>query len=116
MAFKPREHHLRKSTPSNYKKAISYINVIIFVDCEIGDGTERRQCSQLERTGSKASPPSSSQYTLLLGRKAMANLDSVLKQQRPFAYRDPYSQSYVVMYSSESWTIRKVEGQRIDAF
>ena len=116
MAFKPRELHLRKSTPSNYKKAISYINVIIFVDCEIGDGTERRQCSQLERTGSKASPPSSSQYTLLLGRNAMANLDSVLKQLRPFAYRDPYSQSYVVMYSSESWTIRKVEGQRIDAF
>ena len=92
------------------------MSFFIFVDCEIGDGTERRQRSQLELTGSKPSPPSSSQYTLLLGRKAMANLDSVLKQQRPFAYRDPYSQSYVVMYSSENWTIKKVEGQRIDAF
>ena len=32
---------------------------------------------------------------LLLGRKAMTNLDSVLKKQRHhFANQDPYSQSY----------------------
>ena len=32
---------------------------------------------------------------LLLGRKAMTNLDSVLKSRHYFAYKDPYSQSYV---------------------
>ena len=37
---------------------------------------------------------------LLLGRKAMTNLDSILKKQFP-----------VVMYGCESWTIKKTEGQ-----
>ena len=32
---------------------------------------------------------------LLLGRKAMTNLDSVLKSRHYFAYKDLYSQSYV---------------------
>ena len=31
---------------------------------------------------------------LLLGRKAMTNLDSVLKSRHYFAYKGPYSQSY----------------------
>ena len=31
---------------------------------------------------------------LLLGRKAMTNLNSILKQQYHFANKDPYSQSY----------------------
>ena len=31
---------------------------------------------------------------LLLGRKAMTNLSSILKQQYHFANKDPYSQSY----------------------
>ena len=49
---------------------------------------------------------------LLLGRKSMTNLDSILK------YRD-ISQSYVfpvVMYGCESHTIKKADSQRIDAF
>ena len=57
---------------------------------------------------------------LLLGRKPMTNLDSILKNKRHhFANKGPYSQSYgfpVVMYSYESWTIKKAECQRIDAF
>ena len=57
---------------------------------------------------------------LLLGRKAMTNLDSILKNKRHhFANKGPYSQSYgfpVVMYSYERWTIKKAECQRIDAF
>ena len=44
---------------------------------------------------------------MLLGRKAMINLDSVLKN------RDI---SIVIMYRCESWTIKKAEHQRIDAF
>ena len=57
---------------------------------------------------------------LFLGRKAMTNVDSILKSQRHyFANKGPYSQSYgfpVVMYGSESWIIKKAESQRIDAF
>ena len=54
---------------------------------------------------------------LLLGKKAMRNLDSVLKnQRRQFANKGPQSQSYgfflVVMYECESWTIKKTECQR----
>ena len=57
---------------------------------------------------------------LLLGRKAMTNLDSILKS------RDVILPTKVclvktivfpvVMYGCESWTIKKAEHQRIDAF
>ena len=56
---------------------------------------------------------------LLLGRKAMTNLGSVLKKESDhFADKGSYSQSYgfpVVMYGCER-TIKKAECQRIDAF
>ena len=48
---------------------------------------------------------------LLLGRKAMANLHSVLKAHTVKAMVFP-----VVMYGCESWTIKKAECWRIDAF
>ena len=57
---------------------------------------------------------------LLLGRKVMSNLDSMLKS------RDSTLSTKVclvkamvfpvVMYACESWTIKKAESQRIDAF
>ena len=51
---------------------------------------------------------------LLLGRKVMTNLDSILKS------RDITLSAKVhlvkVMYGCESWTIKKAECQRIDAF
>ena len=57
---------------------------------------------------------------LLLGRKAMTNLNSIVKS------RDVTLQTKaqlvkamvfpVVMYGCESWTIKKAERQRIDAF
>ena len=57
---------------------------------------------------------------LLLGRKAMTNLDSVLKSRDITADKDLYNQSYmvfpVVVYRCESWTIKKAECQRLDAF
>ena len=44
----------------------------------------------------------------------------IKKQRHYFADKSPYSQSYVffpvVMYGCESWTIKKAESQRIDAF
>ena len=57
---------------------------------------------------------------LLLGRKAMTNLDSILKSRditlptkihlvKPMVFP-------VAMYGCESWTIKKAECQRIDAF
>ena len=57
---------------------------------------------------------------LHLGRKAMTNLDSILKDRditlptevclvKPMVFP-------VVMYGCESWTIKKVEHQRIDTF
>ena len=57
---------------------------------------------------------------LLLGRKIMTNLDSVLKSReitlptevhvaKPMVFP-------VVMYGRKSWTIKKAERQRIDAF
>ena len=57
---------------------------------------------------------------LPLGRKAMTNPDKHIKKQRhQFADKGPHSQAMafpVVMYGCESWTIKKTERQRIDAF
>ena len=57
---------------------------------------------------------------LLLGRKVMTNLDSILKSKDiilPTKVRLEKSMVFpVVMYGCESWTVKKVEHQRIDAF
>ena len=57
---------------------------------------------------------------LLLGRKIMTNLDSVLKSRDitlPTKVRLVKSMVFpVVMYRYESWTVKKAEHQRIDAF
>ena len=57
---------------------------------------------------------------LLLGRKAMTNLDSILKSRDitlPKKVRLVKAMVFpVVMYGCESWTIKKAEHWRIDAF
>ena len=57
---------------------------------------------------------------LLLGRKAMTNLDSILKSRDITLPTKVYLVKAmvlpVVMYGCESWTIKKAECQRIDAF
>ena len=57
---------------------------------------------------------------LLLGRKAMANLDSILKSRDiPLPTKVCLVKAMVfpvVTYGCESWTTRKAEHQRIDAF
>ena len=57
---------------------------------------------------------------LFLGRKAMTNLDSILKSRDitlPTNVRLVKAMVFpVVMYGCESWTIKKAECQRIDAF
>ena len=57
---------------------------------------------------------------LLLGRKVMTNLDSILKSRDitlPTNVHLVKAMVFpVVMYGCESWTIKKAEHQRIDAF
>ena len=74
--------------------------------------------------GSKTSPDGDCSHEirrcLLLGRKAMTNLDSVLKSRditlltKVCIFKAVLFP--VVMFSCESWTIKKTERQRIDAF
>ena len=57
---------------------------------------------------------------LFFGRKAITNLDSLLKSRNitlPTKVRLVKAIVFpVVMYGCESWTIKKAERQRIDAF
>ena len=57
---------------------------------------------------------------LLLGRKAMTNLDSILKSRDiPLPTQVSLIKAMVlpvVVYGCESWTIKETEYQRIDAF
>ena len=57
---------------------------------------------------------------LLLGRKVMTNLDSILKSRDITLPTKVYLVKAmvfpVVIYRCESWTMKKAEGQRIDAF
>ena len=57
---------------------------------------------------------------LFLGRKVMTNLDSIFKSRDitlPIMVRLVKAMVFpVVMYGCESWTIKKAEHRRIDAF
>ena len=57
---------------------------------------------------------------LLLGRKVMTNIDSIFKSRDitlPTKVRQVKAMVFpVVMYGCQSWTEKKVEHQRIDAF
>ena len=57
---------------------------------------------------------------LLLGRKVMTNLDSILKSRHvtlPTKIHLVKAMVFpVVMYGSESWTVKKTEHRRVDAF
>ena len=86
-------------------------------------GDEWKQC-QTFLGGSKISADGDCSHEtkrrLLLGRKVMTNLDSILKSRditlltkvrlvRAMVFP-------VVMYGCESWTVKKAESRRIDAF
>ena len=57
---------------------------------------------------------------LLLGRKVMTNLDSILKSREIILSTKVHLVKAmvfsVVMYGCESWTVKKAECRRIDAF
>ena len=60
------------------------------------------------------------QRHLLLGKKVMTNLDSILKSRDITLSKKVHLVKAmvfpVVMYGCESWTVKKAEHQRIDAF
>ena len=74
--------------------------------------------------GSKITADGESSYEirrqLLLGRKVMANKDSVLKSRDIIQLTKVHIVNSVIFpvitYGCESWTIKKAEHQRIDAF
>ena len=61
-----------------------------------------------------------SKRCLLLGRKVMTNLDSILKSRDITLSANVHLVRAmffpVVMYGCESWTVKKAESRRIDAF
>ena len=53
---------------------------------------------------------------VLLGRKVMTNLDSILKNLSTKVHLVKAMVFPVVMYGCESWSVKKAESRRIDAF
>ena len=53
---------------------------------------------------------------LLLGRKAMTNLDSILNRDITLSTKVKAMVFPVVIHGCESWTIKKAECRRIDVF
>ena len=88
------------------------------------DGETVETVSEFIFWGSRITVDSDSSYEikrcLLLGRKAMANLDSVLKSRDITLSTKVHMFKAmvfpVVTYGCENWTTKKAECQRIDAF
>ena len=84
-------------------------------------GRQWKRCQTLFLGGSEVTVDGDCSHEikrcLLLGRKVMTNLDSILKSRdikkvhlvKPMVFP-------VVMYGCESWTVNKAEGWKIDAF
>jgi len=87
-------------------------------------GKQWKQCQTLFLGASKITADGDCSHEikrrLLLGRKVMTNLDSVFKSRDitlPTKIRLVKAMVFpVVMYGCESWTVKKAECQRTDAF
>ena len=87
-------------------------------------GKQWKQCQILFLGGSKITADGDCSHEikrcLLLGRKVMTNLDSILKSRDitlTTKVRLVKAMVFpVVMYGCESWTVKKAERRRIDAF
>ena len=84
------------------------------------DGVKVETVADFIFLGSKITMDSDCKPHFLLGRKAMTNLDSILKSRDitlPTKVRLVKAMVFpVVMYGCESWTIKKAERRRINAF
>ena len=87
-------------------------------------GKQWKQCQTYILLGSKITADGDFSHEikrhLLLGRKVMTNVDSILKSRDitlpTKVCRIKAMVSPVVMYGCESWTVKKAENQRIDSF
>ena len=87
-------------------------------------GKQWKQCQTLFLGGSKITADGDCSHEikrcLLLGRKLMSNLDSIFKSRDitlPTKVHLVKAMVFpVVMYGCESWTVKKAERRRIDAF
>ena len=87
-------------------------------------GKQWKQCQTVFLLGSKVTADGDCSHEikrrLLLGRKVMSNLDSIFKNRDltlPTKVRLVKAMVFpVVMYGCESWTVKKAERHRIDAF
>ena len=87
-------------------------------------GKQWKQCQTFLGGGSKITADGDCSHEikrcLLLGRKVMTNLDSIFKSRDitlPTKVHLVKAMVFpVVMYGCESWTVKKAEHQRIDAF
>ena len=84
------------------------------------DGETVETVSDFILGGSKITADGDCSHELLLGRKVMTNLDSIVKSRDitlPTKVRLAKAMVFpVVMYGYESWTVKKAECRRIDAF
>ena len=87
------------------------------------DGETMETVSEFISLGSKITADGDCSHEfkrrLLLGRKVMTNLDSILKADITLPTKVLLVKAMVfpvVMYGCESWTVKKAERQRIDAF
>ena len=87
-------------------------------------GKEWKQCQTLFWGVSKITADGDCSHEikrlLLFGRKVMTNLDNMLKSRNVTLPKKVHLVKAmvfpVVMYGCESWTVKKAECQRIDAF
>ena len=97
----PQKHFTRSSTVFCSESLQSGIYLVLVSMCDGDCSCEIRRC-------------------LLLGRKAVTNLDSVLKSRNltlPTKFHLVKAMVFpVVMYRCEIWTIKKAKCQRINAF
>ena len=88
------------------------------------DVKQWKQCQTFILGGSKSTADGNCSHEikkcLLLGRKVMTNQDSIFKNRDitlPTKFHLVKAMVFpVVMYGCESWTVKKAERQRIDAF
>ena len=86
-------------------------------------GKQWKQCQTLFFRGSKITEDGDCSHEikrhLLLGRKVMTNLDSILKNRDitlPTKVCLVKAMVFPVTYGCESWTVKKAECQRMDVF
>ena len=116
----------KESEKADLKLNIQKIKMMVsspIPSCQI-DGEEVKRVTDFIFLGSKITADCDCSHEikrhLLLGRKVMLNIDSILKgRDITLLIKVCIIQAIVfpvVMFGCESWTIKKAEGRRIDAF